>query len=180
MTGAIDVRPIRAADRPWVERAVRAEWGSDRSVSRGRLTERSSALPGFLAQRGSERLGVVLLREDGDELEVVILLALVRGAGVGSALLRAAEEEAVRRRSRRLWLITTNDNLDAIRFYQRRGWDLVALHRDALAESRRLKPEIRDGPVRDPDPPRARVRGPAESWLDSAGAGCPSGRKGRS
>jgi GNAT superfamily N-acetyltransferase len=142
VTGAIDVRPIRAADRPWVERAVRAEWGSDRSVSRGRLTERSSALPGFLAQRGAERLGVVLLREDGDELEVVILLALVRRAGVGSALLRAAEEEAVRQHSRRLWLITTNDNLDAIRFYQRRGWDLVALHRDALAESRRLKPEI--------------------------------------
>jgi hypothetical protein len=38
--------------------------------------------------------------------------------------------------------VTTNDNAPAIRFYQRRGWDLVALHRDAVNESRRLKPEI--------------------------------------
>ncbi|MBK9123270.1 MAG: GNAT family N-acetyltransferase, partial [Chloroflexi bacterium] len=42
----------------------------------------------------------------------------------------------------RLWLITTNDNLDALRFYQKRGWHLVAVHRDALNESRRLKPQI--------------------------------------
>ncbi|HEX7715028.1 MAG TPA: GNAT family N-acetyltransferase, partial [Bacillota bacterium] len=54
----------------------------------------------------------------------------------------------------RLWLITTNDNLAAIRFYQLRGFVLVALHRDAIAQSRKLKPEIPlrgiDGiPIRD-------------------------------
>ena len=43
---------------------------------------------------------------------------------------------------RRLWLITTNDNTSALRFYQRRGWDLVTVHRDAVDESRRLKPQI--------------------------------------
>ena len=42
----------------------------------------------------------------------------------------------------RLWLITTNDNLRALRFYQRRGFRLAALHRDALETSRRLKPSI--------------------------------------
>jgi hypothetical protein len=41
-----------------------------------------------------------------------------------------------------VWLVTTNDNTAAIRFYQRRGWDLVALHRDALDRSRELKPAI--------------------------------------
>jgi Acetyltransferase (GNAT) family len=43
---------------------------------------------------------------------------------------------------RRVWLITTNDNLRALRFYQRRGFRLVAVHPDALARSRELKPSI--------------------------------------
>jgi hypothetical protein len=40
------------------------------------------------------------------------------------------------------WLITSNDNIRALRFYQRRGWDMVALYRNAVDESRKLKPEI--------------------------------------
>src|SRR5438552_12334180 len=44
---------------------------------------------------------------------------------------------------RRVWLVTTNDNAHAIAFYQRRGWDWVGFHRDAITEARRsLKPEI--------------------------------------
>ena len=54
-------------------------------------------------------------------------------------MVRAA---AVAAGCRRLWLITTNDNLPALRFYQRRGFVLAALHRDAIAASRRLKPQI--------------------------------------
>jgi hypothetical protein len=40
-------------------------------------------------------------------------------------------------------VITTNDNVDALRFYQRRGFRLAALHQGAVDDSRaRLKPEI--------------------------------------
>jgi ribosomal protein S18 acetylase RimI-like enzyme len=64
-------------------------------------------------------------------------------ARVGSGLLRLAEQVASERGCRRLWLITTNDNVDALRFYQRRGFRLAALHRGAVDDSRaRLKPEI--------------------------------------
>ena len=73
-----------------------------------------------------------------DTHEVLTLHAAERGRGVGTALIEAAAE-----RLGRLWLITTNDNVDALRFYQRRGFRLVALHRGAVDESRaRLKPEI--------------------------------------
>jgi ribosomal protein S18 acetylase RimI-like enzyme len=56
--------------------------------------------------------------------------------------------------AQRLWLITTNDNTHALGFYQRRGFILVGVHIDAIAESRRLKQEIpefgSDGvPIRD-------------------------------
>jgi hypothetical protein len=43
----------------------------------------------------------------------------------------------------RLWLVTTNDNVDALRFYQRRGFRLAELRPEAVTLSRRaLKPEI--------------------------------------
>ncbi|MCH7786707.1 MAG: hypothetical protein IIC22_04260 [Chloroflexi bacterium] len=41
-----------------------------------------------------------------------------------------------------LWVITTNDNLNALRFYQMWGMTIAALRPNALEESRKLKPEI--------------------------------------
>lgn len=81
--------------------------------------------------------------------------ALEQGRGVGSALLGAVEELARRRGCKRLWLVTTNDNTHALAFYQRRGFSLAALHRDAVTEARKtLKPFIPlvgegDLPIRD-------------------------------
>jgi RimJ/RimL family protein N-acetyltransferase len=68
--------------------------------------------------------------------------ALERHAGVATRLLAAAVDLARAQRLRRLWLVTTNDNLDALRFYQRRGMRLVAVHRGAVDAARRLKPSI--------------------------------------
>ncbi len=101
-----------------------------------------SALPGAIAERGGRPAGVVLWRIEDDELEVVAIWSLERRQGVGTKLLRAAEDEARRAGCRRAWLVSTNDNLDAIGFYQRQGWELVRLHRDAVTEGRKLKPEI--------------------------------------
>ena len=82
------------------------------------------------------------------------MTSLVERSGVGSALLEAARQEATSLGCHRLWLITTNDNTDALRFYQKRGLRLVAIHVNALEQSRKLKPSIsfigRDGiPLRD-------------------------------
>jgi GNAT superfamily N-acetyltransferase len=57
-------------------------------------------------------------------------------------LIDAVRQEAQRAGCKRLWLITTNDNLTALRFYQRRGFVLVAVHRNAVELSRKLKPQI--------------------------------------
>jgi ribosomal protein S18 acetylase RimI-like enzyme len=80
---------------------------------------------------------------DGDDCEVLTLHAAERFGGTGTALIEAVERLAADAGCARLWLITTNDNVDALRFYQRRGFRLVALHRGAVNDSRaRLKPEI--------------------------------------
>jgi GNAT superfamily N-acetyltransferase len=70
------------------------------------------------------------------------LNAVAAGKGVGSALLAAVENAVRAAGACRLWLITTNDNVDALRFYQRRGFRLTRLHAGAVDEARRLKPTI--------------------------------------
>jgi GNAT superfamily N-acetyltransferase len=138
----VRVRPIEERDRGWIGEALEAHLGGRRQARRGRVDD-VSILPGFIAEEDGRPVGLVTLRFENDEMEVAALLAIDQWRGVGTALLEAASREAERAGCRRAWLITTNDNVDAIRFYQRRGWDWVALHRDAVAESRRrLKPEI--------------------------------------
>jgi ribosomal protein S18 acetylase RimI-like enzyme len=72
----------------------------------------------------------------------VTIHAEQEGVGVGRALMDAVLAEARRTAARRIWLVTTNDNIRAIRFYQRWGMDLVAFVHDAVAASREVKPSI--------------------------------------
>ena len=135
------VRRIEARDREWAAEVLTRSWGSTRVVSRGRLHD-ALALPGLVAGLGDERAGLLIWSAEGEECEVVTLNSLVERRGVGRALLAAVAGEATALGCRRLWLITTNDNVHALRFYQRLGWDLVALHRGAVDAARLLKPEI--------------------------------------
>ncbi len=137
----VSVRPVEDSDRDW-PRETLTQLGQLRILSLGRLTEDVARLEGFLAERAGTRVGYALVRIDNDELEVVALEALTRRQGIGTALLGAAADDARRAGCARARLITTNDNLDAVRFYQRRGWDLVALHHHAVTVGRELKPEI--------------------------------------
>jgi ribosomal protein S18 acetylase RimI-like enzyme len=139
----VAVRRLTPSDRGWLAKALRATWGSIRVVSRGRLIEDVTRLPGIIAEAPTGHpIGFALLRFDDDDAEVVVLQSLEQGRGAGTALLDAARADAEHAGCRRVWLVTTNDNLHALRFYQRRGWDWIAMHRDAVVESRRLKPEI--------------------------------------
>lgn len=96
-----------------------------------------------VAELDGSRIGLITYRNDGSGgWEIVSLAAIQQRSGVGTALLdwlcTRAQEHAVSR----LWLITTNENLAALRFYQRRGFDLVRLDRDAVVRARKLKPGI--------------------------------------
>jgi GNAT superfamily N-acetyltransferase len=111
-------------------------------VSRGRLFDVLDH-PGFIAEEDGVCIGYATYRLGEDGLEVTVIESLSRESGVGSALLAACVNLAFESRASRAWLVTTNDNLDALRFYQRRGFEMVALHRGSLTEARRtLKPEI--------------------------------------
>jgi ribosomal protein S18 acetylase RimI-like enzyme len=137
----MDIRPIEPRDRPWVRDVVAAHFGSARVVSRGVLHE-VDTLPGLIAMRAGRPVGLVQYQVRGEGCEVVVLVATEPGRGVGTRLLESAREYAAGAGCRRVWLVTTNDNAEAIHFYERRGGTRAAVHTGAVAASRKLKPEI--------------------------------------
>jgi ribosomal protein S18 acetylase RimI-like enzyme len=137
----ISVRPLAASDRTWAARFLIEEAGSTAVVSRG-ILHQADALPGLVALNDGRPCGLLTYRKDGTDMEVVTLHANPLRQGVGTALLAAARAIARGAGCRRLWLITTNDNDPAIAFYRKRGLKLVAIHKDAMTISRRIKPEI--------------------------------------
>jgi len=107
-------------------------------VSRGVL-HALNAYPALVAWDGDTPLGFAVYRLDQEGCELLAIHALAQWRGTGSALLHAVEVIAARAACSRVWLCTTNDNLSALRFYQRRGYRLRELAPGAFDEVRRLK-----------------------------------------
>ncbi len=137
----VRIRELTAADSQWVLEVVRS-WGADFVVSRGRKLFPADLDALVAADREGEKVGLATYEIIGEQCELVTLDAFRKFMGIGTRLLQAVSETARRRGCRRLWLITTNDNLDAIRFYQRRNMTIAAIHVGALSQSRKLKPSI--------------------------------------
>lgn len=149
----IQFRTVGPEDREWVRRFTAEYWGSDKMITRGKVLYISEQ-EGFIAEMGGEVVGFVSYRVEGLACEITSLDSLREGLGIGSRLIEQIKTVARAAGCTRLFLITTNDNLHALRFYQRRGFRLAALYPGAVNESRKLKPEIpligNDGiPLRD-------------------------------
>ncbi|GAA4829218.1 GNAT family N-acetyltransferase [Paenibacillus vulneris] len=110
-------------------------------VSRGRV-HILQELPGFAAMIGDEIQGLITYHLREDECEIVSLDSRIEGKGLGTKLIQLVIEKARQKGCRRVWLITSNDNIKAIRFYQKRGFDLKAVYPDAITEARKIKPSI--------------------------------------
>ena len=149
----IEVRPLGEADRDWASSFLRAH-GSEVVAAHAELFAPLD-LPGLVAWAGENRVGLLTYLLEPEGCEVVSLHSDREGVGAGTALLDEAARVARAAGRSRLWLITTNDNAHALRFYQRRGFRLTALRPGAVDEARRtLKPSIpetgNDGiPIRD-------------------------------
>lgn len=137
----IHIKKISASDRTWIKNFYQDRWGASRVASKGVLHDVPS-LPGFIALDSDKQVGLLTYQIKDGELEIVTLDSLEENIGIGSALITKAVETAQLEGCNRVWLITTNDNTPALRFYQKRGFRLVAIHLNALNNSRKLKPEI--------------------------------------
>ncbi len=137
--GAVKVRPKTIADEPWLRAFLEREWGGTSMLVHGDEID-LTAFPALVADRNA---GIAIFRAD-EPAELLLLSAAKHRAGVGSALLSAVVATLRARGRRSLRVTTTNDNLDALRFYQRRGFRLVDLRPGALSAARRRKPSIPD------------------------------------
>jgi N-acetylglutamate synthase-like GNAT family acetyltransferase len=138
----VQARRVTQDDRAWIAEVITAEFASTKLVSRGRVIEDASLLEGFVVENDGRPVGCALWHEVDGDAELAVIVTTYRGAGAGTALLDAVVEYGRAHAWKRLWLITTNDNTDSLRRYQRAGWDWVAWHRDAVTASRALKPEL--------------------------------------
>ncbi len=146
------IRALKPEDRNWVADFLDSHWMSTKIVSRGQI-HYGHLLPGFAAFPGNSEeeadpnakaIGLLTYRleEDRPQVEVITINSQECNKGVGTALIETLRTVAIENGIKRIWVITTNDNLNALRFYQKRGFRLAALYPNAISESRKLKPQI--------------------------------------
>jgi ribosomal protein S18 acetylase RimI-like enzyme len=137
----MNIRRLTRDDLPRLRQFWVEHWGADFMVAHGEIY-RPEHLDGFFLEEGTEWIGLVTFIIIDNEMEVTSLDSLRAGKGIGTDLVNKVMEEARTKKCHRLFLITTNDNLNALGFYQRRGFELSKLYRGAINESRKIKPGI--------------------------------------
>jgi GNAT superfamily N-acetyltransferase len=137
----VRVRAATPADREWLEPFL--DDASARHVARrGELVDAFDH-PMLVAETDEGPAGVLTYVVGDDECEILTLHATRQWRGAGTALIREVLAIAAAQGCLRLRVVTTNDNVDALRFYQRRGFHLTELRSGAVDDARRrLKPGI--------------------------------------
>jgi ribosomal protein S18 acetylase RimI-like enzyme len=136
-----NLRHLTPDDSAWVREFWTEHWGSELMVVNGE-TFHAAGLPGFVVEQAGRVIGLATYCLEKTSCKLLSLDSLVEGQGVGTALLEAVIEAARLAGCRRFSLVTTNDNLSALRFYQRRGFRLTNLRPGAVDEARKIKPSI--------------------------------------
>jgi GNAT superfamily N-acetyltransferase len=137
----VRIRPREEADADAVATFLSAR-GTRRVARDGELLDPLDH-PALVAEDAGRLEGVATYIAGPESWELLTLHARAPRQGTGSALVAALERLASGAGAARIRVTTTNDNLDALRFYQRRGFRLSVLRAGAVDESReRLKAEI--------------------------------------
>ena len=132
---------MQDGDREDVARFIERHWGSRKIISSGHVYYPHQC-EAIIERQDDEIVGLLTLRVEGDEMELLTLNAIHAGQGIGSSLMLAAIDDARHRSLHRIWLTTTNDNLRVVGFYQRLGFRLVAVNVGAVDQARKIKPQI--------------------------------------
>jgi GNAT superfamily N-acetyltransferase len=136
---ALEVRRIE--DRPALEELLALRWSGASILVRGRFVE-PSQVEAFGAYQGEALAGLVTWRYEGRILYLLTLDNVTGRRGVGERLLDAVIEQGRADRAPLLRALIGNDNVNALGFYQRRGFRIVAVHTGAVDVMRAYKPSI--------------------------------------
>lgn len=132
---------ISTSDRTLVDEFIRQQWYTTTMIIRGKEVDMTQT-EGFYVKEQEDIIGLITYLVSDDVLEVTSLNSLRENQGIGSKLVDAVIREAKDRKLKKILVVTTNDNINAIKFYQKRGFDMARLYHNALDISRKIKPEI--------------------------------------
>ena len=136
-----EVRDIDVVLREKVQPILDGTWGSPMLAVNGRLWD-SRTMPGFAAIGGDEILGYLLYEFHGGVCEIMVLESVAQRIGIATSLIEQVVQTAKSVGVSRIIVQTSNDNIHAFRFYQRRGFTIREVRLGALDAARDLKPSI--------------------------------------
>ena len=135
------IERIDSLNRRLVDEFIINHWFTTKMIVRGKEIDMTDT-DGFYVVEREEIIALITYIIYGKSMEIMSLDSLIENHGIGTLLLEQVIEEAKRIGCKKIVLITTNDNINAIRFYQKRGFDMARLFRNAMEVSRKMKPEI--------------------------------------
>lgn len=136
-----NIERISNETRDLVNQFLIDNWFSTDISIRGEIID-GTKLDGFLLQEDNTIIGLVTFTFFGDICEIVSLDSKKENIGIGTALLKEIEKIAIDNNCKKMRLITTNDNMRALQFYQKRGYGLTKLYPNAMEEVRKIKPDV--------------------------------------
>lgn len=121
-----EIRPIVATDRSWIAEESLVVGGPLMGTTTGTIDLR--AHPGAIAVQGDQRAGAIIWSDGGEERRFLALWSKFEGLGTGRALLEHGMEAARLAGCQIFRIATTNDNLRALKLYQRAGFRIERIH----------------------------------------------------
>jgi len=136
-----ELKNISEKHKSTLRRIAEKEWGANLVVSLGKTYEINS-LKGWVAVCHNKVIGFVSYCIENDECEIIALYSEIEDKGVGTALINKVISFAKNNNCKRIKLITTNDNIRSIAFYQKRGFTIANINIDGIRKAREIKPQI--------------------------------------
>ena len=127
--------------RKEVNRFIKDNWAGPIVITKG-IAHDTSNSEGFISVEDRTITGYILYEFREAQCEILVLESIKQNRGIGTALIEMVKKVAKEHNCTHVWLITTNDNIHAIRYYQKHGFDIEAVHINAIKKSRELKPSI--------------------------------------
>jgi GNAT superfamily N-acetyltransferase len=137
----IVIRETTPEDSEKIASIMKQFWGGEPLVIRGENFY-PSKLNGIIAELGEKLIGFIFYDLQGRNCEIIVFEVFDKFKGIGTQLLDRVKELARIKKCNRIFLMTNNDNLDALRFYQRRGFIICGIHLNSVEIARKMKPSI--------------------------------------
>lgn len=137
----LNLRSVTKKDTKWVNDITIREWGSDFIITNNKIYKPKD-LAGIIVEENSDRVGILTYIIENNDCKIITINSFQTNKGIGSLLVNELKRIAKEKGAKRILLETTNDNLNALRFYQKRGFQIIAVYPNAIDKVRKKKPQI--------------------------------------